>query len=526
MNDESDASMGERMGWAALLLSASMFLSRILGFLRDAIVAYLHGASPATDAYYAAFTLPDLMRYFLAGGTLSITFIPFFSSYVTEGDEEGGWQLFSNIATIMGSALVIFILALEWIAPWAIPRLNPGFEPGRQIDLAIWMTRIVIPAQMAFYIGGLLQSTLFVKEVFWPSAVAPLIYNICIILGGVLLDPWLGIGGFAVGVLVGAFLGPLGLPLWAARHEVEYTPQFDPTDSDFKSFVALTLPLMVGVSLLTADKWILRYFGSHIDGAITWLNNSRKLMLVLFAIIGQAAGQAALPYLSRLYSEERETEMGEMLAGSLRRVGFLAVIGSAGLIIAAEPMVYVVFRRGAFTAADASQTAHILFFFALGLIGWTMQSLANRGFYARKDTITPMIIGSSIVVVVLPLYYVLFEQFGPAGLAATTSIGISLNALVTLVVYRYQTNELPLAPIGLGLVRGLLFAIVATLAAQMVRMGANRIWSINLDHLGHAIPLLASMGAAFFGAAGLLSLIYRPPEIETVREKVIDKIGW
>jgi putative peptidoglycan lipid II flippase len=525
MSDESEQSMGERMGWAALLLSASIFLSRLLGFLRDAIVAYLHGASPATDAYYAAFTLPGLMRYFLAGGTLSITFIPFFSSYVTEGDEAGGWKLFSNIATIMGCTLIVVTLALEGIAPWAVPRLNPGFTSGHQIEMAVWMTRIVIPAQLAFYIGGLLQSTLFVKEVFWPSAVAPLVYNVCIILGGVLLDPTLGIAGFAVGALVGAFLGPLGLPLWAARREIEYTPRFDLTDSDFRAFVALTIPLMLGVGLLTADKWLLRYFGSHVEGAITWLNNSRKLMMVVFAIIGQAAGQAALPYLSRLYSEDRTEEMGEMLAGSLRRVGFLAIVGTAGLIVAAEPMVYVVFRRGAFSVADAQSTSQLLFFFALGLVGWTIQSLANRGFYARKNTVTPMIVGTAVFAVALPLYYLLFEQFGPVGLAAATSIGISLNALATVLVYRFYTDELPLAPIGLGLARGALFGGVAALAAEGVRWFAGWQWAIDLDFLGHAIPLLAAMGAAFFGAAGLLALVYRPPEIETVWSKVADKIG-
>ena len=172
-------SVGQRMGIAAVILSGSIFLSRILGFLREAVIAYTHGAGVATDAYYAAFTLPDLMNYFLAGGTLSITFIPLFSAYVTRDDEEGGWKLFSTVATTMGCALVVFTIAFEFLAPYLIPVLNPGFH-GEQLALAIRMTRIVIPAQLAFYLGGLIQATLFVREVFWPSALAPLVYNICI----------------------------------------------------------------------------------------------------------------------------------------------------------------------------------------------------------------------------------------------------------------------------------------------------------------------------------------------------------
>ncbi|MFW5968050.1 MAG: lipid II flippase MurJ, partial [Persicimonas sp.] len=250
-----ERSMGARMGIAALILSGSIFLSRILGFLREAVIAYIHGASYQTDAYYAAFTLPELMNYFLAGGTLSITFIPLFSSYITRGDEEGAWRLFSTVATTMGVFLIAIFIVLEVFAPQLVPLVGPGFvDNPEQLDLAIVMTRIVIPAQLGFYLGGLIQATLFVREVFWPSAVAPLIYNLCIIAGGVLLDPFIGIKGFSVGVVVGALLGPFLLPLWAARKHVRFSFRFSPSDEDFKAFILLSLPLMIGVGLVTVDE--------------------------------------------------------------------------------------------------------------------------------------------------------------------------------------------------------------------------------------------------------------------------------
>lgn len=516
-------SMGQRMGIAALILSASILLSRILGFLREAVIVYKHGASSATDAYYAAFTLPDLMGYFLAGGTLSITFIPLFSDYIANDDEEGGWRLFSTILTTMGVILVAFVIGLEVLAPYIVPLLFPGFNEASQIDLTVAMTRIVIPAQLAFYVGGLLQATLFVREVFWPSAVAPLVYNICIIAGGVLLDPWLGIMGFSVGALVGAMLGPMLIPMWAARKEIVFTPHFSLTDPGFKRFVLLSLPLMIGVSLVTVDEWLLRYFGSMLEsGAITWLHNSRKIMLVLFAIIGQAAGQAALPYLSRLYHEGKESEMGQMMARSLQRIAFLAVIAAAGLIVAAKPMIYLIFQRGEFSASDANMTAALLVVFAFGLLAWTAQALAVRGFYAREDTLTPMLIGTGVVVIAAPIYWLLFKEYGAMGLAAASATGISINALATVLVYRWRKGNLPLAPIGKGLGRGLVFAVACGSAAWGTHEALASM--LNVANLGENALLLAAMAAAFFGAGGLVAVFFRPPELERVLARVRKKL--
>ncbi|MFB6263033.1 MAG: murein biosynthesis integral membrane protein MurJ [Bradymonadaceae bacterium] len=525
-SNDNSSSGGEAMGLAALLLAASIFASRLLGFVREAAVAYLHGASRATDAYYAAFTLPDLLNYFLAGGTLTITFIPLFQSYLTDDDESGGWTLFSNIATTMGGLLVLFVIVLEVVAPYAVPVLNPGFDSTRQIELAVWMTRIVIPAQLAFYLGGLIKATLYVRKVFWPQAIAPLVYNVCIILGGVLLNPVFGIAGFAIGALVGAFLGPLGIPMWAARGEIRYSPTVDPSHPDFRRFVKLTIPLMIGVGLLTVDQWLLRYFGSHIEGAITWLNDGRKLMLVVFAIVGQATGQAALPYLTELYHEEGVEALGERLSQTLQHVGFLAVVGAAGLLVAAEPIVFLVFRRGAFTVADARHTATVLTWFAFGLPGWAVQSIAARGFYARRDTLTPMLVSTGMVVVAIPIYATLFDRYGAPGLAASTSIGITLNAIATVAIFRVKSGELPLTDVLWGLLRGLAAGSACSAAAWGARRGlAAAGFATDLDVLLHTIGLLAAMGAAFFITAILIVVAFDPPEARYVRQRLREKIG-
>ncbi len=523
LKDEPQKSAAGRMGIAALILAVSMVLSRVLGFMREAIIAHLHGASAATDAYYAAFTVPDLMNYFLAGGTLSITFIPLFSAHMSKDDEAGGWRLFSTVATTMGSVLLVFTVLLTIFTPFLVPYLFPGFSGNaEQLELTIRMTRIVLPAQLAFYLGGLIQATLFVRETFWPAAISPLIYNLGIILGGVCLAPWFGIEGFAVGVLVGAVLGPLGVPLWAARKQIKFRPRFAPTDPAFLKFVWVTVPLMLGVSLVTVDEWLLRYFGSmHAEGAISWLNNSRKLMMFGFAVIGQAAGQAALPYLTRLYHEGKIDEMGEMLAESLRRVAFLSVVASVGLITLAQPIVFVVFRRGAYSTNDAQMTAELLTVFAVGLTAWAVQTMAVRGFYAQEDTWTPMILGSVVTVASLPLYWFLNQSFGLLGLAAATSIGMSVNAIATLVVFRIQGGGLPVLPVVLGSLRGLAFAVACGLPAHAVVYNLRE-WA-KVGFTEQLVTLSAGAGAFGFVAL-LLILAFRPQELEVVVGKIMRKL--
>lgn len=524
MTTNSGESLGRTMGVAAVILSVSILLSRVLGFLREAVIAFQHGATAATDAYYAAFTLPDLMNYFLAGGTLSITFIPLFTAYIARNDEEGGWRLFSIVATTMGALLVGATIVFELAAPYLVPLLFPGFTDNpEQLELAVRMTRIVIPAQLCFYVGGLLNATLFVRKKFWPAAISPLIYNVCIILGGLALEPWFGIEGFAIGVLVGAALGPLGIPLYAARKEVRFKLQFSPRDPGFREFILLTLPLMLGVGLVTVDEWLLKYFASsHADGALAWLNNSRKLMLVVFGLIGQAAGQAALPFLTELHHKGRASEMAELLSKSVGRVVFLALVGAAALGSAAPAIVHLVFRRGAYSAEDAAITATLLMCFCIGLAAWSAQTMAVRGFYARRDTLTPMLVATGVVALVLPLYVALDAQLGVVGLALASSCGMTVNAIVTIAVYRWRAGELPLRPIVGGLWRGVVVAALCGALSWGAYVAAQSM--LPLTSTLTSFAMCALQGIAFAIGLGLLAAVWRPPELGFVVDRIAARL--
>lgn len=499
---KADQGLGRRMGFATLLLVASVFLSRVVGFVREVVIAAQQGATGATDAYYAAFTLPDVLNYFLAGGTLTITFIPLFSAALARGDEEGGWRLFSTVAT--GTALLIIpaVIVGELIAPWAVPWLLPGFSSRpEQLALCVHMTRIVMPGMLCFTIGGLLQATLLARERFAHVATIPIVYNLMIILGGVALGPWLGVEGFAWGALAGAIVGPLLIPLWASRGQIRYRPRFDFRSPGFKRYLRLALPLMIGATLISLDEWLLRYFGSHLDqGVISQLNNARRLMLVPVAIVGHAAGQAAMPFLSRLWSEGRHDELAQTLTRAVRTVVFYAIFAAAALASLASPIVFAAFHRGKFSAADAAGTAPMLMAFALGVVAWSAQGLVARGFYARHDTLRPMILGTLIAAASLPVYASLGRLGAGVGLATASSLSISVNALVLTLFFRRWCAPISLRAIAASAARAAACALPGAAAAYGALHALNPTLNIQTS-LGAIAQLI--IGATLFGVVSL-----------------------
>lgn len=431
---------GRQMGRAAALMMGSVFLSRILGYARDAVIAYQHGATPETDAYFVAFTIPDFLNYLLAGGSLSITFIPIFSRYLAEGKEREGFRSFSAIATVMGVGMVFFIVLGEFVAGRVIPLIAPGFPP-EQAAVAAHLTRIVLPAQLFFYIGGLLMAVQFARKQFLLPALAPLVYNAGIIAGGLLLGREYGMDGFAWGVLAGAFLGNFALQLYGARRSgLSFHPRLDFSDPGLKEFIRLSIPIMLGFSLVVVDEWTTRVFGSFLlAGAITWLNNARRLMQVPVGIFGQASGVASYPFLSSLAAEGKKEAMWDTLSLTLRWV-FLVSAGVAAItFVLSREAVLLVYQRGAFTIDDTMHTAAALSAFSLGIPFWCAQAIVSRGFFAMRDTWTPTLVGTGAWVVALPAYYFLQQSYGVFGLALASTAGIFLYAGVLYGILMRRT---------------------------------------------------------------------------------------
>jgi putative peptidoglycan lipid II flippase len=294
---------------AAVLLASSVLLSRVLGVAREMLLADRIGAGGAADAYYASFQLPDMMNYLLAGGALSIAFLPLYTRLRTERGEEAAERLLATVLGTFGLLAALATLALWLLAGPLVVLQFGGFDAPTRV-LCTRLTRIVLPAQVFFVVGGVVQATLFARGRFLAAALAPLLYNGSIIAGGLALEPWIGVEGFSWGVLAGAFLGPFLVPWLDARRRVRFALRVAPTDRDFLRYLATAAPLMIGQSLLTVDEWYGRWFGSRLaEGTIAHLTYARRLMQAPVAAVGQAIGTATLPALTRLWAEGRRREL-------------------------------------------------------------------------------------------------------------------------------------------------------------------------------------------------------------------------
>src|SRR5579875_853960 len=268
MPAESTSSINRRIVQAAGIVMVSVLLSRILAFFRDWTVAHQIGSNAITDAYYAAFTLPDFLNYLVAGGSLSLTFIPILTRCIAEKRDKDGWRVFSTAITFMGILLVAGIILGELFAPQLVRVIAPGFH-GSERQRVVFLTRLMLPAQICFYLGGILSAVQYAKGQFALPSLAPVVYNTGIILGGVLLSSRIGITGFAVGVLAGAFGGNFLLQIYGARRAgAEFHPNLDLRNPDFKLFIKLTIPIMLALSIVFTDDWIIRWFGSYLAPAL------------------------------------------------------------------------------------------------------------------------------------------------------------------------------------------------------------------------------------------------------------------
>ena len=423
---------------ATLLLISAVMLSRVIGYARDAYIAWAYGAAGSTDAYVAAFTLPDFLNYIVAGGAASITFISIYTRFLAEKRDEDAKKTFSIIITVMTAVMVVGTIVTEIFAPQFVRWFVKGFSQDK-IDLCVHLTRILLPAQIFFYVGGVVSAVLLSHRLFLFPAFGPLIYNVFIILGGVVGGHHFGIASLAYGALIGSFAGPfLASVIGAARIGTGYKPSFDIMNPAFREWVKLSIPLMLGVSLVTADDWILRHYAANRVGDITRLTFAKRLFAVPIAVLGQATGQASLPFFARLFNEKKLKEFAATVNDSVYRVSAASILATAWMMVAALPLIDLVYRRGKFLFAD-SQTASVYFFwFSLSLVLWSAQGLYARAFYAAGDTLTPMVAVTIITAASMPVYSLLFHNYGAVGLAWASDIGIGLNLLALACLLHYR----------------------------------------------------------------------------------------
>jgi putative peptidoglycan lipid II flippase len=422
----------------------STFLSRIIGLARVKYIVWLFGRGAQADAFNAAFVLPDMIAYFLVGGAASIAFVTILTRYREEGREAEGDRSLSVILSTMYLVLGAAILVAEIFAPWYVHWWFDGFDP-RTAALCTMLTRILLPAQLFFFAGGVFASVLMVRKQFSVQAVAPLIYGLGPIAGGLLLVKRMGVSSLALGTLAGVIAGPFLLNwFFAHRAGTRYRFLLDWHDEGFRDWVRLSLPLMAGVSLVTADNWIIAHFASAIGGAVSLMSYAKQLFTAPMAILAQAAGAASMPFFASLWTRNLRYEFATGVADSVSRVASLGLLCASGMVALGAPAIDLVFTGGRFSAADARQCSLYFAIFSISMFLWSAQAIYARAFYAAGNTIAPMIASTVVTLVSLPIYNAFYHWSGATGLAVASDFGIALQVL-TIAVLLHQRRMVSLA---------------------------------------------------------------------------------
>ncbi|MCB9549272.1 MAG: murein biosynthesis integral membrane protein MurJ [Myxococcales bacterium] len=498
---------------ASLLYAGTILLSRLLGLVREAVIGRTIGGGAEADVFWAAFVIPDFLNYLLASGLLSIVFIPLFQRHLVAGDERAAWRSFSALFWVVALAAVTLTAAL-WIAtPTLVTWVAPGFDAAGQARLTT-LTRIVLPGQIFHILGGLLSATLQARDRHTMPALAPVVYVLCVVAGGLLLADTQGGAGFAWGVLIGSALGPFALPLiGAVRGGMKL--RLGLRHPDVATWFRRSIPVMLGVSIVVADDWIVKHHASTSAGAISRLQYARTLMKVPMGVFGMAAGMAAFPTLTRLWASGRPDEVRALLVSAVRTLWVLAFAAQAALTVAGEDVARVIWGTGRFTPAELAEIGQYTGLMCLGLWAWSGQLLLARGFYAAGRTWPPTVAGTLIAVAALPLYALLFDRYGAPGLAVASSTALSLYAVgLTALLVRL---------LGPGLARPLLDGWLRLAAATAAGIGAGfgLAWLLPpWPPLLHGALTGGLAGAVTLAGAGLLGV----PEVRRLAARVAGKL--
>jgi len=452
----------------------STFLSRIIGLVRVKYIAWLLGSGMQADAFNAAFVLPDMISYFLVGGAASITFVTILTRYREAGREAEGERSLSVILTTMYLVLGAAIVLAEIFAPWYVRWWFSGFDP-KKAAVCVLLTRILLPAQLCFFAGGIFGAVLLVRKQFSVQAVSPLIYGLGTIVGGIVLMKHAGVSSLAIGTVAGAVAGPFLLnAIFARRAGVRYRVILDWRDEGFREWVRLSLPLMAGISLVTADNWIIGHFASQVGGAVTLFNYAKQFFSAPMSMLAQAAAAASMPFFASLWTSHRRNEFATHVSDSVSRVVSLGLLAASYMIALGWPAIDLVMTGGRFSPADSRQCAFYFAIFSVSLFLWSAQAVYARAFYAAGNTFVPMAASTIVTFVSLPIYALLDRALGMTGLALASNIGIALQTL-TIAALLHRRRIVTLASLDYReMGRCLLAAVGGGAAAWLLAWGSRR----------------------------------------------------
>ncbi|MDA8227369.1 MAG: murein biosynthesis integral membrane protein MurJ [Desulfitobacterium hafniense] len=436
---------GRTLAKAAGFLMAANLASRVLGFLRESLMAGFFGKTNATDAYNTAFILPDLLYWLLVGGVISSAFIPVLSEYIAKGNEEEGWKVVSSVVNITLLSLSILVVIGLVLTPFFIRLQVPGFD-SETTKLTIHLTRIILIQPVILAMSGLTMGVLNSYKIFWPSALGTVLYNACIIFFGTIMadpkDP-ASISGFAFGVVAGA-IANFAVQIPALRKVgIQYYPIIDFKHPGVRKIVFLSIPIVLSYALNQIQVVVNSNLGSTLAaGSITSIWYSYRLFQLPVGIFALAIAVAVFPTLTEQAALKQWDRFRETSSRAVRMVIFITLPVSAGMIALRFPLIRVLFEHGAFSSQDTILTAIPLFYFALGISAQSVIQILPRMFYALQDTWTPVILGLVAMAFNILCMYLLIKPLQHGGLAFATSLAALFNMFWLLYILRRRLKSI------------------------------------------------------------------------------------
>jgi putative peptidoglycan lipid II flippase len=489
---------------AAGIIALGSIASRVLGLIREQIIAYLFGASGLVSVFRVASAVPSMIYDLLIGGMLSAALVPVFSQVAEQEGKPALWALFSRVVSLIAVVLAGLVLLLELQARQVAWLLGGGFDPELQAALA-QMIRIIAPAVLLFGLSGAVTGLLYALKQFTYPAFGAAVFNLGIVIAAPLLAGRLDAYSLAVGVLLGSLL-QLFIQTPGLRG-VRFRFRLDLSDPGLRRILVLYLPIALGVIISNLQIGIDRRLASSTGGSsIAWMANATTLIQLPHGLVAVAISLATLPTLSRLRAAGDQEGFRQTLGEGLRLVLVLIVPATLGLLVLAQPTIALLFEHGKFTAYDTFWTAWALRYYLAGLIFAAIDWPLNYAFYARQDTLTPALVGVLSVGVYLTVALILIHPLGMLGLVLADSAKHFSHALTMLVLTQRRIGTLGDLRLGQTAAKALLAAgAMAGLMAFTLSICSRLVSSSGLAGKLVAVAVPGSVGAlAYLGLASLL----------------------
>jgi putative peptidoglycan lipid II flippase len=474
MNDPGmNISEGRKVGRAAGTVGFFTLISRILGLIRDMVIAGFFGSGMAADAFFVAFRIPNLLRRLFAEGSLTVAFIPVFTQYLRQKSKEEAFDLARVTLTLLSLLLVVVTIVGILSAPWIVRIQAFGFgDSGAKYELTVLLTRITFPYILFISLVAFFMGVLNSLRHFASPAAAPIFLNVGIIACTLWLSPHCPepIMGVAIGVLLGGSLQlALQIPV-ALNLGVSLWPRWMPGHPAVKRIGLLMLPTIFGSAVYQLNQFVGTLLASFLpEGSVSWLYYADRLVQFPLGVFAIAISTAALPSLSKHVADQDLHEFNHTLSHALRMVSTAAIPSTVGLMILGKLIIQVLFQRGAFDALSTEMTYQALVFYSLGLYAFSGIRVIVSAFYALQDTRTPVKVACIALVANLIFSLLLMGPLKHGGLALSLSLASTIQLFLLVLILRKRIVNWQIGHLS--------FSVFKSLLASAV-MGVALLWAI------------------------------------------------